>query len=65
MQPFLGLPLEEALAKAAEQPQIILTAAPRKDGKTRQEGTLRLIRCRDGQWVAARFLDGAPKKEPR
>ena len=65
MQSVLGRPVREALfslPEGAETPQIIETAAPRRDGQTRQDGTLRVVACRDGVWIAARFWDGPPKK---
>ena len=65
MENVLGRPVREALSSlpAGETaPRIIETAAPRRDGQTRQEGTLRVVACREGAWNAARFLDGAPRK---
>ena len=65
MDNVLGRPVREALFSlpAGETPpRIIETAAPRRDGQTRQEGTLRVVACREGVWIAARFLDGAPRK---
>ena len=65
MDNVLGRPVREALSSlpaGAEAPRIIETAAPRRDGQTRQEGTLRVVACREGAWIAARFLDGAPRK---
>ena len=65
MDNILGRPVREALSSlpaGEEQPQIIETAAPKRDGQIRQEGTLRVVACREGVWIAARFLDGAPRK---
>lgn len=65
MQKILGRPLEEALASLPKEqtpPRILLTAAPKKDG-ARQEGRLRVIGCRENEWIAARFLDGAPREK--
>ena len=65
MDNVLGRPVREALSSlpaGEEQPQIIETAAPKRDGQIRQEGTLRVVACREGVWIAARFLDGAPRK---
>jgi len=65
MDNVLGRPVREALSSlpaGEEQPRIIETAAPKRDGQTRQEGTLRVVACREGVWIAARFLDGAPRK---
>ena len=64
MQNILGLTLEEALASlpaGEERPRIVETAAPRRGGVPRREGTLRIVACREGEWIVARFLDGAPK----
>lgn len=57
---YLGRPAEDLPAGADE---MTVTAAPAKNGETRREGTLRLIRYRNGCWVAARFLDGKPKEK--
>ena len=65
MDNVLGRPVREALSSlpaGAEAPRIIETAAPRRDGQTRQEGTLRVVACRGNAWIAARFLDGTPRK---
>ena len=70
MQSVMGLPLEEALSslpEGAPRPQIIETAAPRRDGQARTEVTLRVLSCRGDTWIAARFLDREPrvqKEEP-
>ena len=68
MQSLLGLPLEEALSslpEGARRPTVIETAAPRRDGQKRAGGTLRVLSCREGVWIAARFWDQdpAPQKE--
>lgn len=60
MRNLLGRPVQEALSSlpaGAEAPRVLETAAPRKDGHTRQEGTLRIVACREGTWIAARFPD--------
>ena len=57
---YLGRPAADLLAGEGKT---AVTAAPCKNGETRREGTLRLIRYRDGCWVAARFLDGLPKRK--
>ena len=65
MQNMLGRPVEEALKSLPEnaiRPRIIETAAPLKDG-ARQGGTLRVIACRENEWIAARFYDGAPREK--
>ena len=65
MQQILGRPVREALSSLPEnapKPQVIETAAPpRKDGQQRREGTLRVVACREGVWIAARFWDRAPE----
>ena len=56
----LGRTVEAALSslpKDAPAPKIIVTAAPRRDGQTRQDGVLRVVAVRDGEWIAARFID--------
>ena len=65
MKDVLGLPLEEALSflpEGASRPVIVETSAPKKDGNGRTEGTLRVVTCRGNTWIAARFLDGAPRE---
>ena len=66
MQNILGRPLGEALSSLppdAEKPLVVETAAPRRDGKDRAEATPRVVACRGNVWIAARFLDGPPKKK--
>ena len=66
MDNVLGRPVREALSslpEGAEAPRIIETAAPRRDGQPRKEGTLRVVACRENTWIAARFLDGAPREK--
>ena len=56
----LGRELKAALSSLPEnapKPHITLTAAPRRDGQTRQEGVLRVIAVREGEWVVARFIE--------
>ena len=56
----LGRELKAALSslpEKMEKPVITLTAAPRRDGQTRQDGVLRVIAVREGEWVAARFIE--------
>ena len=59
----LGLPLEGALRRLAESgldaPRVTETADPRG---AHEDGTLRVVRVKDGEWVVARFRDGAPGK---
>ena len=56
----LGRTVEAALSslpKGAPAPKITITAAPRRDGQTRQDGVLRVVAVRDGEWIAARFIE--------
>ena len=59
---LLGLPLEEALrrweAEGLPAPAVTQTQDPRG---ARPEGTLRLVRVREGNWTVARFADGDPR----
>ncbi len=65
---LLGLPLEEALAAARAfgcEPQVLVTHAPRRKGEDAslpREGTLRVIRVREGELTVSLFPDGEPKK---
>ncbi len=62
MQKLLGRPVKEALSSLpADEVTVVETAAPRKE--TRQEGTLRVIACREGTLIAARFKDGLPRQK--
>ena len=66
MTNILGRPLGEALSSLSPEeapPRVVETAAPRRDGQTRREGTLRVVACRENEWIAARFLDGPPRKK--
>ncbi len=65
MDNALGRPAEKALQAAPdrEKIRIVETAAPQRNGETRREGTLRVLCCRGNTWVAARFLDGAPRRK--
>ena len=66
MRNILGRPLGEALSSLPPDeasPCIKETAAPRRDGQTRQEGTLRVVACREGVWIAARFIDTVPERK--
>ena len=56
----LGRELKAALSSLpenAEKPAITLTAAPCRDGQTRQDGVLRVIAVREREWVVARFIE--------
>ena len=62
---LLGMPLEQALETLRHQgqePRVTVTSAPRS---TRSEGTLRVIRVRQNELVAARFEDGDPGEASR
>ena len=66
MREILGRPLSEVFSSLPEdeRPRLIVeTAAPRRDGQTRREGTLRVVACREGEWIAARFLDANPERK--
>ena len=57
---ILGRTVEAALSslpKDAPKPQIIVTAAPVRGREPRQDGELRVVAVRDGEWIAARFQD--------
>ena len=63
---ILGRPVAEALSRlpeGAEPPRVVETAAPVREGKPRRDGTLRVVACRENEWIAARFLDGPPRKK--
>ena len=62
----LGRELKAALSSLpenAEKPAITLTAAPRRDGQTRQDGVLRVVAVREGVWVVARFYEGIGNRQ--
>ena len=66
MENVLGRPVREALSSLSPDeapPRVVETAAPRRDGQTRREGTLRVVACREGVWIAARFLDSIPERK--
>ena len=66
---LLGLPLETALAKvraSGVEPEVLIACAPRRKGQEEletREGTLRVIRAREGELTVSAFQDGDPKKE--
>ena len=63
---ILGRPVREALSalpEGAEPPRVVETAAPVRGGQARQDGTLRVVACRENEWIAARFHDGPPRKK--
>ncbi|MBQ7655723.1 MAG: hypothetical protein IJI53_08490 [Clostridia bacterium] len=66
MSEYLGRSVEAALSslpEGAEKPRIVETAAPRRDGNTRKDGTLRVVAVRDGEWITARFYEDARSEE--
>ncbi len=66
MRSIMGRPVREALSslpQGTELPRIVETAAPRRDGAPAHGGTLRVVACREGVWIAARFLDRPPRKK--
>ena len=66
---LLGLPLEKALDIARTwgmEPKVLVTCAPRRKGEDSaepREGTLRVIRVREGELTVSAFQDGDPRKE--
>ena len=66
MRSILGRPLQEALSSLSPDeapPRVVITSAPRRDGETRREGSLRVVACRKGEWIAAPFLDANPERK--
>ena len=66
MRNILGRPLGEALSSLSPDeapPRVVETAAPRRDKQTRKKDTLRVVACREGVWIAARFLDSIPERK--
>ena len=66
MRNILGRPLGEALSSLSPDeapPRVVETAAPRRDGQTRREGTPRVVAVREGVWITARFIDKAPERK--
>ncbi len=66
MTSYLGLPLEAVLSslpEGAAAPGILETAAPRRDGQTRQGGTLRIVAVREGVWIVARFIESVKRAD--
>ena len=66
---LLGLPLDQALETARAwgvEPKVLVTCAPRRKGEEdtgAREGTLRVIRAREGELTVSAFQDGDPRKE--
>ena len=68
-QSLLGLPLDTALETARAwgiEPKVLVICAPRRKGEEEsavREGTLRVIRAREGELTVSAFQDGDPRKE--
>ena len=66
---LLGLPLDQALETARAwglEPRVLVTCAPRRrgdDSAEPREGTMRVIRVREGELTVSAFQDGDPRKE--
>ena len=66
---LLGLPLQTALETARAwgvEPKVLVTCAPRRKGEEAsavREGTMRVIRAREGELTVSVFPDGDPRKE--
>ena len=65
---LLGLPLDKALETARAwgvEPRVLVTCAPRRKGEdvAVREGTMRVIRAREGELTVSAFQDGEPRKE--
>ena len=64
-----GLPLDKAVGTARAwgvEPKVLVTCAPRRKGEEEagaREGTLRVIRAREGELTVSAFQDGDPRKE--
>ena len=66
---LLGLPLDKAVETVRAwgvEPKVLVTCAPRRKGEEdtgAREGTLRVIRAREGELTVSAFQDGDPRKE--
>ena len=66
---LLGLPLDKAVETARAwgvEPKVLVTCAPRRKGEEAsavREGTMRVIRAREGELTISVFPDGDPRKE--
>ena len=66
---LLGLPLDRAVKTARAwgvEPKVLVTCAPRRKGEEdtgMREGTLRVIRAREGELTVSAFQDGNPRIE--
>ena len=64
---LLGLPLDKAVETARAwgvEPKVLVTCAPRRKGEEAsavREGTMRVIRAREGELTVSVFPDGDPK----
>ena len=64
---LLGLPLDRALETVRAwgmEPKVLVTCAPRRKGEEAsavREGTMRVIRAREGELTVSIFPDGDPK----
>ena len=64
---LLGLPLGKAVETARTwgvEPKVLVTCAPRRKGEEAsavREGTMRVIRAREGELTVSVFPDGDPK----
>lgn len=66
MNGVLGRPLQEALESlpsGQKPPVVVETAAPLRPGQERRAGTTRIVACREGAWIVARFRDEAPREK--
>ena len=66
MRQFLGRTVQEALSllpPGQDAPRILETAAPLRAGQEKKEGTLRVVACREGVWIAARFQNFGPSQK--
>ena len=65
---LLGLPLDKAVETARAwgcEPKVLVTCAPRRkreEDTGMREGTLRVIRAREGELTVSAFQDGDPRK---
>ena len=65
---LLGLPLDKAVETARAwgvEPKVLVTCAPRRKGEEdtgAREGTMRVIRAREGELTVSAFQDGDPKQ---
>ena len=68
-QSLLGLPLDKALETVRAwglEPKVLVTCAPRRKGDDSaepREGTMRVIRVREGELTVSAFQDGDPRQE--